>query len=539
MRKKVKLIVLVALCVVTLFSCSKKDSLSMAIPKDVAMVMKVDLKNLARKANYKLMDNSLIKGSVELMKSTVNDDKKKMIDDFLKNPNSLGVNIIDDMYFFITADGTMGGVLSVSDSKKFYDNLLKIDPNFKEMIKIDKGIYSLKTNEAYGIAWDKARLVVRIYSRFADETQTNGRTPIESLLQLKKGDSFYGTDNYKKLAEVKNDISFFYSPKEYAKWYQSLSASNFVYTRDMDDAKREQMDKSILSLMEGIAYNMIGGCNFENGKIMCSSKIFFDTPEAEAKYNSLKTLNAKIDGELNKYVPSNSILYFAAHLSGKDILADINTLKADGILDYINEDSKFNVRDILLALNGDIIVSLNKVNLSNQQKSAYASLFAKVDTVKIKSVMDSILTKNKESGVVLVKANNYVTSSGLMFGVQNGIFYITSDSTDYVNFGKGGIPNRQLDKIKGQTFYFGGDMRVLKEELMPVVKSEGLGLGTYSGLIDEFLGLATTFETHQKDKYNTTFEVVFADSKTNSLEQIFKFIDKAVNSLGQLFLGSM
>ena len=220
-------------------------------------------------------------------------------------------------------------------------------------------------------------------------------------------------------------------------------------------------------------------------------------------------------------------------------MADINTLKADGILDYINEDSKFNVRDILLALNGDIILSLNKVNLSNQQKSAYASLFAKVDTVKIKSVMDSILTKNKESGVVLVKANNYVTSSGLMFGVQNGIFYITSDSTDYVNFGKGGIPNRQLDKIKGQTFYFGGDMRVLKEELMPVVKSEGLGLGTYSDLIDEFLGLATTFETHQKDKYNTTFEVVFADSKTNSLEQIFKFIDKAVNSLGQLFLGSM
>ena len=284
---------------------------------------------------------------------------------------------------------------------------------------------------------------------------------------------------------------------------------------------------------------MIGGCNFENGKIMCSSKIFFDTPEAEAKYNSLKTLNAKIDGELNKYVPSNSILYFAAHLSGKDILADINTLKADGILDYINEDSKFNVRDILLALNGDIIVSLNKVNLSNQQKSVYASLFAKVDTVKIKYVMDSILTENKESGVVLVKANNYVTSSGLMFGLQNGIFYITSDSTDYVNFGKGGIPNRQLDKIKGQTFYFGGDMRVLKEELMPVVKSEGLGLGTYSGLIDEFLGLATTFETHQKDKYNTTFEVVFADSKTNSLEQIFKFIDKAVNSLGQLFLGSM
>ena len=136
----------------------------MAIPKDVAMVMKVDLKNLARKANYKLMDNSLIKGSVELMKSTVNDDKKKMIDDFLKNPNSLGVNIIDDMYFFVTADGTMGGVLSVSDSKKLYDNLLKIDPNFKEMIKIDKGIYSLKTNEAYGIAWDKARLVVRFYS---------------------------------------------------------------------------------------------------------------------------------------------------------------------------------------------------------------------------------------------------------------------------------------------------------------------------------------------------------------------------------------
>ena len=118
----------------------------MAIPKDVAMVMKVDLKNLARKANYKLMDNSLIKGSVELMKASVNDDKKKMIDDFLKDPNSLGVNIIGDMYFFVTADGTMGGVLSVSDSKKLYDNFLKIDPNFKEMIKIDKGDYSFLKN---------------------------------------------------------------------------------------------------------------------------------------------------------------------------------------------------------------------------------------------------------------------------------------------------------------------------------------------------------------------------------------------------------
>ncbi len=526
MRKFSKSIVFAAIMAFTLFSCAKKESLATAIPKDASMVMRIDIKSLAKKSNYNFMNNSVIKGYVEMMKASLNDEQKKLLEEFVAKPNSIGINILEEMFMFYGTNGDMGLVMSVNNSKKLYDNLLKIEPNFKEMIKVDKNVYTLDLGEVSSIAWDSKKIVV--YVGLASMISRNQDIKVdfaEQYLNLNKDQSFYVSANYKKIDEDKNDISIYYSAKQYFNLYNKILAESLVY----EEENYQEILDIITPLSEAvneIAYNVIGSCNFENGKIVCKSNIFFDTPEAEAKYNELKLPNASLTGDLNKYVASNSILYFAAHLNGKDITADISTLKADNLLNKLSEKLNVNLRDILLAFDGDIIFSLNRVNSENDEKPIEFSLFAKVDTLKAKTLLDSLILKDNKT-IVKITPNNY-SSNRFLFGIQNGVLYSTNDSTDYVNFGKGGMANTSIDKIKGQPLYFGGDMRILKDQLINQMNIDDT---ESDKLIKDALGLVSTFESKQVDKFNGIFEINFTDTKTNSLEQIFKLLDKVINGI--------
>ncbi|MDO4726759.1 MAG: DUF4836 family protein [Porphyromonadaceae bacterium] len=527
MRKSLESIVLAMIMVFTLFSCAKKESLATAIPKDTSMVIKIDIKSLAKKSNYNFMNNSVIKGYVEMMKASLNDEQKKLLEEFVANPNSVGINILEDMFMFYGNNGDMGLVMSVNNSKKLYDNILTTDPNFKEMIKVDKGIYTLDLGRVSSIAWDNKRFVAHInYTSMILGSSDIKVNTAEQYLHLKKDQSFYASDNYKKINDNKNDISIYYSAKQYFQFYNNILASSALSSEDSSDQELLDMIAQLSDAMSEVAYNMIGSCNFENGKIVCKTNMFFDTPEAEAKYNNLKLPNASLTGDLNKYVSSNGILYFAAHINGKDIVADISTLKADNLLNKLSEKLNINLRDILLAFDGDLIFGLNRINTENDEKPIEFSLFAKVDSLKAKTLLDSLVLKDNKT-IVKITPNNY-SSNRFLFGLQNGVLYFTNDSTDYVNFGKGGIANTCIDKIKEQPLYLGGDLRILKDQLINQIN---IGNPKRVDLAKEALGLISTFETKQDDKLNGTFEINFTDTKTNSLEQIFKLIDKAINGI--------
>ena len=95
--KKILFTLLVA---VTVFSsCNQSSDLSNAIPADASYVVHINTKSLIEKSQYDIFSNPTVKQGINMYKVMLKDDSKiKFLDDFLKDANSLGLNLKNETY---------------------------------------------------------------------------------------------------------------------------------------------------------------------------------------------------------------------------------------------------------------------------------------------------------------------------------------------------------------------------------------------------------------------------------------------------------
>jgi hypothetical protein len=498
------------------FSCVKKDSLATSIPENAMMVMRVDVKSMAQKAEYNLFENEKIKASLSLLKTAMdNNSQKKLLDDFLKNPNSFGINLLDNAYFFVLADGMVGVVLAVNDAKKLYDNISTVDPSFSQDIAQKDGSYSFISHTG-SYAWNKNRFVAVINSgSFMGMDERTTMVDANSFLNLPKTESFAGAEAYKKFSIEKSDIALFYSMKYYADALEHLSSYG---------GQNPFMFESIKDAYQNYTYSsVVGSINFEKGKIVSKATILFDTPEIEKQYKELKSYNSSIAGDLNSFISANPIFCVAAHLEGKNIIEDMNTQKLNAIMDSISEEIDFDLYRIINVFNGDIVISLNHINLANDSMPVSASLFAKIDVAALNSLLDSLTVKKPD----IKRIGNHFVSDKVFFGFKDDVFYLMTDIDDYQKFIDGGEQNPAMDKLKGQLAFLGGDFKVLKNDILPA-----LAESIYFDIANEGLSLIDTYESKALQGSDTfEFVVNFTSKDKNSLASIFKFIDNTINNI--------
>ena len=505
-----------ALC--TMFSCASKDTPSEVIPSDVAMVVKFDIKRLALKADYKTENNKMLRDYIDKID---NSELKELVKSCLKNPNAIGLKVLGKAYLFCNNDGTIGISMAVDNSKKFYENLIKIEASAKENIKVDGGVYSMVyPSSSVSMAWDSKNIVI-IVDPQNQQGQTSAKD-ISDMLKMEHDKSFAATPNYTKLSASDDDIVAYISMGKLSKFYidQLKRTSSHLA---MDSVSKDVIDSDLQSVYDDNNYSTIVSCNFENGKIISKMNIFFETPEDEARFNSMAANKTVLKGNLNKYVGENNIMYFAANIDGNAVASSIDSNKMNILNKLAPVLGNLDYKKLISVFNGDIFATFNRLNISSVNNPLVFSIFATVDKTKAAEFFEFILAKDREKKINKIADNTY-TFNGIFFGIKDDIFYYTNDSIDYARLLQGGVENRSLSNIVGQPLYFGGSFVPLKEQLMPLVPQGS----PFYDVAQYALGMISTFSSNATDRYNYTFEVNFTDTKTNSLHQIITLIDKVI-----------
>ena len=502
-------------CAAMMFvSCGKKATgLESSIPNDAVMVMRFDIKSMISKADYNLFDNQTFKKFVESENVKMDDSQKKLFENFKKNPNSFGIDILGNAYFFMN-EQVYGILLAVNDAKKVFENLKSIDKSFENMIAQKSGVYSLNQSGTQ-ISWNNEKMLILFnYSQFLGVNAED-----VDYFNLPKEKSIVSDVNYQKFVAAKGDISLYYSMSNYQGFMENFANFGNQYETEENAKAKEMMEKmaALYDNFKGVA--TILNCNFEKGKVVTSMQTLYATKEVEQKYNELYDYSgAKLSGEFFKYIPENPIFLFSMDFDGEKILAMFEKLGLislyDELLKEIDENIEFDYKALIKSIKGDIMFSAYNLSTKNRNLRVEIAAFAKLSNPDAaKSLLEIINAK-------IGKENK-----SFDFGIKDDFFYITE---------KGGLVEREnslTKKINKQPMLLYGDLTGLNESLKPFYESN---YPMFSSVITKGLTLVETYESKYIDKDNAEIVVNFTDKKQNSLKQIFGFIDEAINSAAMM-----
>ncbi|MDR0828974.1 MAG: DUF4836 family protein, partial [Prevotellaceae bacterium] len=169
--KKLKIFIPIIAAAIIFSGCQKGDSLANAIPKDAMWVAHFDVKSMLKKADCNLFENDVVKSALLMAKASFpNEEVGKLIDEFQKNPNSLGITLTDEAYIFMN-DLSVGFLFPVNDAKKLENNLLSLGMVDKDDLIRQKNVTVLYLGE-YSIAWDKSKLLIFVnYPNEMDDSE--------------------------------------------------------------------------------------------------------------------------------------------------------------------------------------------------------------------------------------------------------------------------------------------------------------------------------------------------------------------------------
>jgi hypothetical protein len=510
------------ICAVLIFvSCGKKASFENSIPKDALIVTKLDIKSLVQKADYKLFENPVVKAGLAMLETQFETDaQRKLFANLQKEPNSFGINIIGDSYFFMNSK-VAGFLFSVNDAKKISKNLKLSDTFFEEQIEKKDDVYSANLYENGKIMWDNNKFLLLI-----DYNWRGGNTEnFAEYFNLPKEKSVASDKNFQKFMSAKNDISTWYAVSNYSNFMENFYSSYNTY-----DSEVMQKIYDIYGKLSGVSAFI--GCNFEKGAIVTKMQTLYENAEAEKKLSEIYDFqNLKISGELLKYVSPTPPFLFTMDFDGEKILNSVEKLGLTSFLDSAKYKENIDLKALFGLLKGDLVFAVNNVNTLNNDISTSISALVQLGNLNNNPDATAGITAlfallEKKGAVTKQPDGTYATHKGSVFGIKEGIFYFLTDENAKKLFAEG-TENHLAEKCKGQPAFVYGDLAELKNALQPLTSQNPY----YAPVFDKGLALFQNFESKYIDKYNTEFTVNFNDKNENSLKQIFGFIDTVISNM--------
>jgi len=470
-----KLCFISLVCAAMMFvSCGKKTAtaLESSIPKDAMLVARIDIKNLITKADYNLSENQIL----EEFLTEFDDVGIKNFNNFIKNSNSFGIDVLDTAYLF--TDGKVIGLLmSVNNAKKIYKNL-KTGNAYE--IKKEKGVYSA-TNDSESIVWDNNKFMLLVNEEEDIENEIN----FAEYFNLPAEKSIVSDINFQKFMLSKSDVSVYISYSNFG----NLAIQNRHYFKINEN-------------YEGIS--ALAELDFENGKIVARSKYLYETAEIENIMEKNRSARELISGEFLKYVSQKPLILFVINHNEKKmsyyVKNDIFNLLLDKAQYFFGDDVDLK-KEFISNIKGDVVVALNNIDYDGFSISFFAKL-SNANAVK------SFIKKVNRAGM-------------FNMGVKDDYFYFLSNNHAKKLFAKG-AENNLLKNCKEQPIFIYGDWSNLKASL-PFIYEEYPVVQMFAPTIEKGVLLIENFES-EFTKDNAEFTINFTDKTQNSLKQIFQLV---------------
>lgn len=546
--KQTKLFLIAAILSLTfLWSCKDSSELANAIPADAITVIHIDTKSLLKKADYSPLDNKIIKEALEKQKKTENEEAKKAIaqlEDFLKNPNSVGIDLTGDCYIYVNKE-TTGLIWKMNDADKFKKLLTKTFQLPKQMIEEENGVSTLSLMGMANVGWTKDKFIVMTSS--SSSYIYGGERPdfaslMKKQLTQKADESINANKMFADFSKKQGDISIFSSYDNIAGLWSSMLGG----ISGLGNSYEATALNGIKDLLKGVG--AAGYISFEKGEVTAENSLLYDSPESEKRYADLAAkLSSELKGEYLKYFNEKPILSFAAGIKGEGVygsLADMGIIKM--IDEYAGselQEKGIDIKSLISNVNGDVSISLNglkKVKKSNdygfgeyeyESTEPEISFFAdlKDATSTLNFLKERISEAAPDSSLVVINPATIamdVDGNKFYLGTANNMLYCTNSESVYNNIStSANIKNDYAAGAVGKTSFFLASLSSLKN-----IASDEFGNGDaeVTQFISKGIDLLGDFTYTTDMKLVGQGKLVVNDNSANSLAVITKYIDSVV-----------
>ncbi|PXV62822.1 uncharacterized protein DUF4836 [Dysgonomonas alginatilytica] len=526
--------------VMTLFvfaSCSDSKDPIDAIPADANYVVCVDAKSLVTKSEYDIFANPMIQQAVSMYKVTLKDEAAiKLLDGFLSDANSLGVNLKNDLYFY-TNYKVYGVVVGVNNADKVKDALVKFSLVQEADIKKEGGIYTVAPEPQSCLAWNgnKLLLLVDIASAYGNGTEAGEPLNLAELAktQLKQGadKSINSNGAFAEFLKSKKDLSTFFSMKGLDKSLPDLAGL----------AKATEVTipfKKFLSDIDGVSTGIY--TSFENGEVKFENKYFYENAEAEKKFKDLLSqLSGNIKGDQLKYITSEPLFLASANVKGEGAYSYLEKL---GFIELLTKELPESVepdeiQKILKDLNGDITLAITSKTATKKQDDIFSDMGAPTpefvffaDLSNPSEVIDFIklqLTSGEMKYTELSPTNFKISSNNVdvYWGANGKTFFFTNNEIVYNNMKASNLTNNYSAVIKDKSIVMFGDLQVLQSYTANNIAFQAFG---------PFLSEFGKYEFASTSDLTGVGRLELATKDKNSLAVICKQLDQLISSFGGL-----
>lgn len=328
---------LIALAVLMLCSCSKKDYLKV-IPANSAMVASVNVRSLMEKGDF--ANSSLMDMISDRMDDLDDDDR---FGKYMDDPMATGIDLAEPIYTFITRDNLYGIVMGVRDKDKleeFFTDLRKADIVSRPTEK--KGVMCGKM-ENMGYAFTDDALLFYMNLDFKDVSSST-----ITKMMTGKHDSFTDTDSYKKVSDADGEDAMLY-----LNLYNLPKEAKEVYAQYEEGVSLKPTDVELLASL-----------TFDKGVATLKAKAWGRTEKAQKFLDEQAEDLHTLEGVFADRTPDDLLLWAAANVSGDKVWKELKkneTLQQQ--IGYLTND--IDVEPLIRAVSGDMALALSAGDLKN------------------------------------------------------------------------------------------------------------------------------------------------------------------------------
>lgn len=408
-----------AVLIAFLTACSQTSEYTSAIPADAKAVASFNLQSMASKAGLNDKENEAAKQKLlEAMKSGMNAAAFQQLEKVMKNPSESGIDVGAPLYTFSSPSFPYPTVVGkVNNEENLYASLEAMaKEGVCQPISEAEG-YSFATVNGGLIAFNSSTLML-VYVSGTTQTE-KAKEAITNLLKQTADNSILKSGVFQKMEKQKSDINFFYS----------MAVAHSPYFKQINMALPSEVNPEDVAI--------VGGVNFEKGKITAKIESYTENETAKAIIKKQLDSYTKVNNTFTKYFPASTLMFF-------------NTgVKEGGLYNLLSENQEFRntvsiakadeIKELFNAFNGDISAGLINVTMNN------VPTFMMYADVKSNNVLETIY-KNKQSlglkkgeDIIELGKNEYVYKTrkmNIFFGVKEKQMYATNDELLYKNIGK-------------------------------------------------------------------------------------------------------
>jgi hypothetical protein len=475
--RKLKLSLMLAFLATMLWSC--KDStqtLTNAIPQDAVMVFQIDSKSLLQKADWKPTDNPSIKQSMDEMKASLSEEQGKLLEDFLKNPNSAtGVDVLGDYYFYMDKQQVVGILFKMNDAKKFKQLLTESGELPAEMFVEENGITTLDLG-GQPIAWTEDKILIltnpQAYANPVDLTAL-----VKKQLAQPADSSINAQKSFGEFIAAKKDISIYYNYDELMDMYGEVMS-------DLPVIYRGSKESALFSGLQGIFGKAVGDfkgmdmgifISFEKGGIEMKGQYYYASAEDEERIAALyEQMTGEIKGEHLKYFAEKPLFSAAFSLKGEGLYNYMETL---GVMNLIDADAQaeldsmgIDIKAIASNVEGDVTLALNGFptvtdSLGYSKEIPEFTIFT--DYKDAQSILKLITSKTDSlPNVTKIDDNTYsILADDILvyWGAKGNTIYATNSKAIFDNITAGKLTDNDFAAMaKGKSSFAFGNLSALR-----------------------------------------------------------------------------